>query len=105
MMDGSRSVGRHMMKIDPESWPTLSRLLDQWLDLPEESRADWLQNVGAEHADILPALRKLVLSQGSVDANRFLNTLPRMDASSAGFTVGELIGPYPLAREMGQGGM
>ena len=28
-----------MMKIDPESWLTLSRLLDQWLDLPEESRA------------------------------------------------------------------
>jgi hypothetical protein len=53
MMDGSRRhrqvccrlascIPRHrlgcrrMMKIDPESWPTLSRLLDQWLDLPEE---------------------------------------------------------------------
>ncbi len=46
------------MKIDPESWPALSLLLDQWLDLPEESRAAWLENLGPEYAGLLPSLRK-----------------------------------------------
>src|SRR5437667_1558899 len=94
-----------MMKIDPESWPALSRLLDQWLDLPAEYRAHWLQNLGPEHAAVLPALRKLALSQESIDSDRFLNTLPRMDESAAGFAAGALIGPYRLARELGLGGM
>jgi len=68
-----------MMKIDPESWPTLSRLLDQWLDLPEESRTEWLENLGPEHAGILPTPRTLMLSYGSIDADRFLNTLPTLN--------------------------
>jgi hypothetical protein len=46
------------MRIDPESWPALSKLLDEWLDLPEESRAGWLESLGPEHAAILPALRQ-----------------------------------------------
>jgi serine/threonine protein kinase len=92
------------MKIDPESWPTLSRLLDQWLDLPEESRAEWLENLGPEYAGILPVLRKLVQSQESIDANHLLNTLPGINRSAA-FTAGALIGPYRLVRELGEGGM
>src|SRR5216684_5103898 len=104
------------MTIDPESWPALSRLLDQWLDLPEESRAAWLENLGPEYAGILPMLRKLVLSQESVNADRLLNTLPKMNRPAesgasgqtlppAAFTSDMLIGPYRLLRELGQGGM
>src|SRR5882762_5483553 len=104
------------MKIDPESWPTLSRLLDEWLDLPEESRAAWLENLGPEYAGILPVLRKLALSQESVDDDRLLNTLPRMNPPAdsgaarhtllpAAFASNALIGPYRLVRELGQGGM
>jgi serine/threonine protein kinase len=104
------------MKIDPESWPTLSRLLDQWLDLPEESRDEWMEKLGPEYAGILPVLRKLVLSKERIDADSLLNTLPRIsqpaDSSAAGntlrpavFTPGALIGPYRLVRELGQGGM
>src|SRR5258708_6444235 len=97
------------MKIDPESWPTLSRLLDQWLDLPEESRKEWLENLGPEYAGILPVLRKLVLSQEGMDADRLLNTLPGMTPQPtllpATFIPGGLIGPYRLVRDLGQGGM
>src|SRR5258708_21817639 len=97
------------MKIDPESWPTLSRLLDQWLDLPEESRKEWLENLGPEYAGILPVLRKLVLSQEGMDADRLLNTLPGMTPRPtllpATFIASALIGPYRLVRELGQGGM
>jgi serine/threonine-protein kinase len=105
-----------MMKIDPEVWPILSRLLDQWLDLAEESRARWLENLGPEYASALPVLRQLIVNQASIEAEGFLNTLPRMDKSanysatavaplSAVFVAGALIGPYRLASELGQGGM
>jgi serine/threonine-protein kinase len=97
------------MKIDTESWPVLSRLLDQWLDLPEESRPRWLESLGPEHASILPVLRRLIVSQAGVEAAGFLNTLPRLDEggppASGVFTTGDLIGPYRLLSELGQGGM
>ena len=49
------------MRIDPESWLALSKLLDEWLDLPPESRAAWLDSLGPEYASILPQLRRCVL--------------------------------------------
>ncbi len=104
------------MKIDPDSWCELSRLLDQWLDLPEELRAGWMENLGPEHAGLLPVLRQLIANQAAIDAEGFLNTLPRMEGSAssaamgearlfAGLTAGALIGPYRVLRELGQGGM
>ena len=103
------------MKIDPESWPALSKLLDEWLELPVESRAGWLDSLGPEHADILPMLRQIAQAQTNIDTD-FLNTLPRMgtwprsavaasESSVAGAAVGALIGPYRLLAELGQGGM
>lgn len=104
------------MRIDPFSWPTLSRLLDQWLDLPEESRANWLESLDAEHANVLPMLRQLIANQSEVEAGNFLGTLPILtesvnpggdDAAPLLHTLnsGMLVGPYRLARELGQGGM
>ena len=101
-----------MMRIDPESWLTLSKLLDEWLDLPPESRAAWLESLGPEHASILPQLRKLTLNQANIDAQGFLSTLPGTEApghSSASantpISAGALVGPYRLLHELGQGGM
>jgi len=100
------------MKIDSESWPTLSRLLEEWLDLPEASRATWLENLGPEYAEFQPAFRRM-LAQVS-EGEGFLGTLPRLSASSGSGSVGGqsvhiakdvLIGPYRLLRELGQGGM
>ena len=100
------------MKTDPESWPILSRLLDEWLDLPEQSRPAWLENLGPENDSVLPVLRQLIAAQAGVEAAGFLNTLPQVDASTgagaplhAPFTVAARIGPYRLLRELGQGGM
>jgi serine/threonine-protein kinase len=104
------------MKIEPESWPLLSQLLDQLLDLPPESRSGWLENLGPEHAAVLPMLRRAIATQASAESEGFLNTLPSMGASAsrgvagsaplvAAFTAGTLIGPYRLVSELGQGGM
>ena len=48
------------MQVDPKSWPILSRLMDEWLDLEPERRAAWLASLEQEHADILPALQELL---------------------------------------------
>jgi hypothetical protein len=56
------------MRIDLDSWPEVSLLLDQWLDLPEEARANWLENLGPEHASALPVLRRVVAAQARQSA-------------------------------------
>jgi serine/threonine-protein kinase len=104
------------MKIDPHSWPVLSRLLDEWLDLAEESRGGWLESLRPEHSALVPILRRLISTQDGADARGFLRTLPTIGEPvhaavfhdtllSAGLTAGAVIGPYRLLRELGQGGM
>ena len=97
-----------MLKIDPKTWPTLSRLLDEWLELPPESRSGWLENLGPNYAGLLPTLRELLTSEQSVGADTFLNKLPAFrdtESASAGFAPDTLIGPYRLIQELGRGGM
>src|ERR1041385_8036168 len=96
------------MRIDPATWPTLSKLLDEWLDLPDCSRASWLAGLGPEYADVLPALRHLLAAQAEAKHD-FLRTLPRFgdftESSAGEFAAGLLIGPYRLISELGRGGM
>ena len=96
------------MKIDPATWPTLSKLLDDWLDQPPDSRSTWLENIGPEYSHVLPALRQLIATQAGAGED-FLKTLPKFGdapgSSTTGFAPGTLVGPYQLIRELGQGGM
>ena len=96
------------MQVDPESWPVLSALMDEWLDLPEERREAWLTGLEAKHPDLLPTLREL-LAQPKAD---FLRTLPEIGddpgetpSAPGSFAPGMLAGPYRLDRELGRGGM
>jgi serine/threonine protein kinase len=103
------------MTIDPQSWPVLSGLLDQWLDLPEDSRAAWLEGIEPSYPALMPTLCRMIEAEARASAHGLLHTLPRIDdpADSAagaptvfpGFNAGESIGPYRLVRELGRGGM
>src|SRR5436190_1253517 len=97
------------MRIDPVVWPTLSALLDDYLDQPEEVRAAWLDSLGPEYADILPTLRELV-SRGAARGDAFLDTRPAVTeregvSGYAPLAPGSVVGPYRLIRELGRGGM
>jgi serine/threonine-protein kinase len=96
------------MRIDPAAWPALSKLLDEWLDQPPESRAQWLDSLGPEHAETLPALRELIAARAAA-GDDFLRTPPKLQpalrAAAAGFEAGGHVGPYRLIRELGHGGM
>src|SRR6266487_119223 len=97
------------MNIDPGIWPSLSALLDEYLDQGEESRAAWLDGLEPEYADLLPMLRELV-SKGAARDGRFLSTLPAVTGRTAvtGYAPpasSSLVGPYRLIRELGRGGM
>ena len=100
---------QRMLKIDPQTWPTLSRLLDEWLDLPPESRSGWLEKLGPDYAGLLPILRELLRGEQNARADTFLNKLPGLRdtgaSASAGFAADTLIGPYRLIQELGRGGM
>jgi hypothetical protein len=89
------------MKTDLATWPTLSKLLDDWLDQPTDSRSRWLRDLGPEYSDVLAALRQLLATQASA-ADDFLKTLPKFPQSPEPlFSVetGDEVGPYPLNRE------
>jgi serine/threonine protein kinase/tetratricopeptide (TPR) repeat protein len=88
---------------DPESWVTLSKLLDEMLDVPQESRASWLESLAPAHADVLPVLRQMMLKEVGMEAEGFLNTLPGIPMPVD--PPGAIIGPYHLLRKLGQGGM
>jgi len=98
------------MHVDPESWPVLSALMDEWLDLPQERRAAWLAGLETSHPDLLPVLRELLSRPAPAPA--FLESLPEIGGdphdpgSGAEFFVADaLAGPYRLVRELGRGGM
>jgi len=89
----------------PELLDKISRLLDQALDLPASSRIAWLEKLGAEHADAVPHLRRMLIERAPFSAD-FLDS-PRLESSDAAADLmeGQMIGPYRLLTALGQGGM
>jgi len=92
------------MKIDPATWPRLSKLLDEGLDLPADSRSSWLASLGPEYSDVLPTLRRMLALDFSADED-MLSTLPRFDEPLLTLSPGHRIGPYRIVSTLGRGGM
>ncbi len=106
-------------------WPRLMPLLDKALDLPPSERTQWLSTLQEVDGDTLAALQQLVAEREALDADGFMAQgpalsdvpalLPQGDDAQAptsgggaeqlGFFAGDLLGPYRLLRELGQGGM
>src|SRR5690242_12378247 len=96
------------LAFDPEIWPALSRLLDEWLGQPAHLRAAWLDNLDAEHDRAARELKQIVAMREWAGFESFLvkpPALPHSTDSPASFAPGATVGPYRLIRELGHGGM
>ena len=103
------------MKISATNWNTVSMLLDEALDLAPAARATWLERLSLTQPDLAPSLRELLAAHATHETADVLARLPTLAGVPAaeaqgqqpgpGLTVGDLVGPYRLIRELGSGGM
>jgi serine/threonine-protein kinase len=95
--------------IDPKQWPTLSRLLDDALDIPAENRDRWLESLPPADAAHKDALRSLLRHAAAPHSSEFLDVFPNLhaaiEACVATLTPGTVVGPYVIEEELGSGGM
>jgi serine/threonine-protein kinase len=88
----------------PELLPTLSRLLDEALELPPPARAQWIDALPVEHADAAPWLRRMLIEQ-QAPAEDYL-AAPQIVACDVDSDLrGSSIGAYRLLSKIGRGGM
>jgi serine/threonine-protein kinase len=109
-----------MPRMDVKTWTTISRLLDEALDLPQGARSAWLDGLGREYETVKPRLRELLAQAAAMDHDLFLATLPKLDVpgdhtdeparagesatDGAGSRVGARVGPFTLVRPIASGG-
>jgi len=87
---------------------TLSRLLDEAMDLAPARADAWLAALSEEHAHLRPKLREMLTAHLANSNPGFMADGPKLAGGPADETVAradELVGPYRLIREIGRGGM
>ena len=88
----------------PELLPTLSRLLDEALELPPPARAQWIDALPVEHADAAMWLRRMLIEQ-QAPAEDYL-AAPQLVACDVDSVPHDAsIGAYRLLSKIGRGGM
>ena len=88
-----------MSGVDREQWPQLGPLLDRALELPEEERAPWLEELRSRSPGLAAELISLLSGERAADWQGFLAQPfePRLK--------GLTLGGYTLERPLGHGGM
>jgi serine/threonine protein kinase len=111
---GQGTWRRKGMRIDPKQWPTLSRLLDEALEMPSEGRERWLESLPPPDIAYREDLRSLLRHADAAETHEFLDILPdlreavesaRAAVSITALKPGAGVGPYVIEREIGSGGM
>ena len=105
-----------MMAMSPEDWLRVTDLMHRALDMPDTQRRAWVALEAAGDAAIIAEVLRLLQAHG--DAGRFLEEplLAQTGAAAAlhdalrdgeggNVSVGSLLGPYRILREIGRGGM
>ncbi|HET6578284.1 MAG TPA: protein kinase [Gemmatimonadales bacterium] len=87
-----------------DHWQTLNPLLDRALDLPAESRQQWLAELSSSSPELAAELASLLSLEAAAASSGFLSGavgVGPVDVSLAGLELGA----YRLERSLGQGGM
>jgi serine/threonine-protein kinase len=84
---------------------TLSRLLDQALELDAEQREAWLAALPPDHQRQASALRDMLAAQSASHTAGPFSSLPKLDSNESTARPGDRVGAYSLIREIGRGGM
>jgi len=100
--------------VDLKTWTTLSRLIDEALELPPAARTTWLDGLAAEYEAFKPRLREMLDQAAHSGDAAFLDTLPKLRDAALGTgddgpapgpeRAGTMVGPYRLVRELASGG-
>ena len=96
------------MPLDATDLATLSRLLDEALDLAPDKLEHWLAALPPDQQRLRPPLQEMLARHAAPAHAGFLADGPRLDGEASdpsGPRAGERIGPYVLIRELGHGGM
>ena len=98
------------MQVSATTWNTLSKLLDEALDLDAAARDTWLEQLRSTQPQLATSVVKLLAAHASSETADVLAQLPsfnRLETSTrvSSLTPGDRIGPYRLKREIGTGGM
>jgi eukaryotic-like serine/threonine-protein kinase len=102
------------MKISATTWNTLSKLLDEALDLEPAARTTWLERLQISDPELASSVQKLLAAHATSETADVLAGLPSIDnltgasseqKSQLGLSAGDRVGPYLLKRELGAGGM
>lgn len=93
------------MALNPADIATVSRLLDEALDLPPAERESWLAALPPEQQRHAVTLREMLAQQDHLETEQPLASMPRLRADDTVANAGDLVGPYRLLREIGRGGM
>ena len=96
------------MDISAATWNTVSKLLDEALDLEPAARAVWFEQLSATQPALAPSVRKLLAAHASSETDDVLSKLPPLPQGTnhvTALTSGDRVGPYRLKRELGVGGM
>ena len=99
-------------RLPQQQWALLRSLLDEALALSPAQRAAWLAAMPPEHATLVPRLRALLAhAEAGIAPQNLVETLPKVETrdfaqpAPASDRGGELVGPYRLLRQLGEGGM
>jgi tetratricopeptide (TPR) repeat protein len=92
-----------MSELNAERWHALSPYLDEVLEVPADSRVDWLAHFREQHPALAADLEALLAEQIALRREGFLEQPPLSAAQS--LRTGHTVGAYTLVSPIGQGGM
>jgi eukaryotic-like serine/threonine-protein kinase len=98
-----------LVQVNPEQWPSVSRLLDAALDIPPADREQWLESLPPSDLQFEATLRTLLRHAGTAETREFLDIFPSLPMGAVPairhLAAGDTVGPYAIEEEIGRGGM